>query len=142
MGLLGLKGSRSSSEKNGSPEGYRNGSYTSGGYDPDKPTSNVEKLSDPNDEHHSLHRGLSSRQISMIAIGGSLGTGLIIGTGNALATSGPGSILISYSVVGLLCYVVMTSLGEMATWLPAAGGFAPYATRVRVDVVLRYVRRG
>lgn len=49
------------------------------------------------------------------------GTGLIIGTGSALAQAGPASILISYSIVGILVYVVMTALGEMATWLPVPG---------------------
>ena len=92
----------------------------------------VQELSDPRDIHHSLHRRLSARQLSMIAIGGAIGTGLIIGTGAALANSGPASILISYSIVGLICFVVMASLGEMCTWLPAAGGFAAYATRVRI----------
>lgn len=86
-------------------------------------------LSDPVDPSHSLHRGLQARQVSMIAIGGAIGTGLIIGTGSALANTGPASILISYSLVGMLVYVVMAALGEMATWLPAAGGFAVYADR-------------
>lgn len=47
------------------------------------------------DEH--LARGLSSRQVSMIAIGGTIGTGLFLGTGRSLATGGPGSLLINYS---------------------------------------------
>ncbi|KAF1999006.1 hypothetical protein P154DRAFT_437984 [Amniculicola lignicola CBS 123094] len=80
-------------------------------------------------DHQHLHRGLKSRHITMIAIGGAIGTGLIIGSGKALATSGPGSILISYTLVGLLVYVVMMGLGEMAAWLPHASGFAGYATR-------------
>lgn len=42
-----------------------------------------------------LHRGLKSRHITMIAIGGAIGTGLIIGTGKALARAGPASILIA-----------------------------------------------
>ncbi|EMC94062.1 hypothetical protein BAUCODRAFT_132943 [Baudoinia panamericana UAMH 10762] len=95
----------------------------------DSPTRDVTKLSDPYDQHHSLHRGLSARHVSMIAIGGAIGTGLIIGTGSALATGGPAAILISYCIVGCLVYMVMTALGEMATWLPGAGGFYPYATR-------------
>ncbi|KAK3712271.1 amino acid transporter [Vermiconidia calcicola] len=94
-------------------------------------------LADPTNVGQSLHRGLSARQITMIAIGGAIGTGLIIGTGQALARSGPASILISYSVVGVLCYAVMTALGEMATWMPAAGGFAAYATRF-VDPALGF----
>ncbi|KAK1819066.1 amino acid transporter [Friedmanniomyces endolithicus] len=89
------------------------------------PVTDAGKLSDPNDRHHSLQRGLSARQVSMIAIGGAIGTGLIIGTGTALKNAGPASILISYSIVGLIVYVVMAALGEMATWLPAAGGFVP-----------------
>ncbi|KAH0170236.1 dicarboxylic amino acid permease, partial [Aureobasidium melanogenum] len=76
-----------------------------------------------------LHRGLHSRQVSMIAIGGALGTGLIIGTGKALAQAGPGSILIAYSFVGLLVWIVMAAVGEMAAWIPVAGGFSPFATR-------------
>ena len=96
----------------------------------EEPVHNPDHLSDPRDVNHSLHRGLNARQVTMIAIGGAIGTGLIIGTGQALARAGPASILISYSVVGLLCYAVMCALGEMSTWLPGAGGFAQYATRV------------
>lgn len=77
----------------------------------------------------SLHRGLKARHISMIAIGGALGTGLIIGTGKALAQAGPGSLLISYCFVGILVYGVMACLGEMAAWLPMSAGFTGYATR-------------
>ncbi|GFF28904.1 dicarboxylic amino acid permease [Aspergillus udagawae] len=79
--------------------------------------------------HVDLHRGLKSRHITMIAIGGAIGTGLIIGTGGALAKAGPGSILISYSFVGFIVYLVMCGLGEMATWLPMPSGFTGYAAR-------------
>ena len=101
------------------------------------PVTAANHLSDPTHPEESLKRGLSARQITMIAMGGAIGTGLIIGTGSALATAGPASILISYSIIGLLVYVVMAALGEMATWLPAAGGFAPYATRF-VDPALGF----
>ncbi|KAF2646275.1 hypothetical protein P280DRAFT_6413 [Massarina eburnea CBS 473.64] len=88
-------------------------------------------------DHQHLHRGLKSRHITMIAIGGAIGTGLIVGTGKALAQSGPASILISYTLVGLLIYVVMCGLGEMAAWLPHASGFSGYATRF-VDPALGF----
>ncbi|KAF1970616.1 hypothetical protein BU23DRAFT_473516 [Bimuria novae-zelandiae CBS 107.79] len=88
-------------------------------------------------DHEHLHRGLKSRHITMIAIGGALGTGLIIGTGKALMQSGPGSILISYAFVGFLVWIVMCALGEMAAWLPHASGFAGYATRF-VDPALGF----
>ncbi|KAF2439166.1 dicarboxylic amino acid permease-like protein [Karstenula rhodostoma CBS 690.94] len=88
-------------------------------------------------DHHHLHRGLKSRHITMIAIGGAIGTGLIIGTGKALAQSGPASILISYTFVGFLVWIVMSGLGEMAAWLPHASGFSGYATRF-VDPALGF----
>ena len=81
------------------------------------------------DIHSSLHRGLKARHISMIAIGGALGTGLIIGTGVALADAGPGSLLISYSFIGSIVFLVMAALGEMAAWMPLSAGFTGYATR-------------
>lgn len=77
----------------------------------------------------SLHRGLKARHITMIAIGGAIGTGLIIGTGAALARAGPGSVFIAYTIVGFLVYLVMAALGEMAAWLPMSSGFTGYATR-------------
>lgn len=80
-------------------------------------------------EHTSLHRGLKARHISMIAIGGALGTGLIIGTGAALAEAGPGSLFISYTFIGAIVFLVMAALGEMAAWMPLSAGFTGYASR-------------
>nr|AAO32573.1 DIP5 [Lachancea kluyveri] len=75
-----------------------------------------------------LKKELEARHVSMIAIGGSLGTGLLIGTGTSLSLAGPVSILIAYSFVGFLVYIVMTCLGEMATYIPL-DGFTSYASR-------------
>lgn len=77
----------------------------------------------------SLHRGLKARHITMIAIGGALGTGLIIGTGAALADAGPGSLFIAYTFIGAIVFLVMAALGEMAAWLPLSSGFTGYASR-------------
>jgi amino acid permease len=68
-----------------------------------------------------LHRGLSSRQVQMIAIGGTIGTGLFLGTGRSLAQGGPASMLICYSIVSFIVYVTLLLLGEMATQYPIAG---------------------
>ncbi|GAA5993051.1 hypothetical protein JCM10908_003079 [Rhodotorula pacifica] len=76
-----------------------------------------------------LTRALSSRQVSMIAIGGTIGTGLFLGTGRALANGGPGSLLINYSIVGALVYLVMLCLGELATEYPQAGSFTTFSAR-------------
>ncbi|KMU74767.1 tryptophan permease [Coccidioides immitis RMSCC 3703] len=81
------------------------------------------------EEGLSPHRGVRARHITMIAIGGALGTGLIIGTGSALAKAGPASVLISYLIVGFVVWIVMCALGEMAAWLPLPSGFTGYAVR-------------
>ncbi|KAL4777601.1 amino acid permease/ SLC12A domain-containing protein [Aspergillus nidulans var. acristatus] len=80
-------------------------------------------------QENELHRALKARHITMIAIGGAIGTGLIIGTGSALEKAGPGAILISYAFMGFIVYLVMCGLGEMATWLPRSSGFTGYAVR-------------
>ncbi|KAK5137363.1 hypothetical protein LTR08_008941 [Meristemomyces frigidus] len=76
-----------------------------------------------------LKRRLQSRHLQMIAIGGTIGTGLFIGSGGALATAGPASTLIAYAFVGTLVFSVMVSLGEMATYIPISGAFTAYASR-------------
>jgi amino acid permease len=68
-----------------------------------------------------LHRGLSFRQVQMIAIAGTIGTGLFLGTGRSLAQGGPATMLICYSVVGFIVYITLLLLGEMATQYPVAG---------------------
>lgn len=74
-----------------------------------------------------LARKLSARQVQMIAIGGTIGTGLFLGTGNSLAKGGPASMLISYAIVGGIVFVTMLSLGEMAAFVPVAGSFCTFA---------------
>ena len=65
----------------------------------------------------------------MIAIGGCIGTGLFMASGEAIHSAGPGGALLAYAAIGLMVYFLMTSLGEMATYLPVAGSFSTYATR-------------
>lgn len=76
-----------------------------------------------------LRRSLSARQVQMIAIGGTIGTGLFLGTGKALATGGPASLLICYAIVGGIVYLTMLALGEMAAFVPIAGSFCTFAGR-------------
>lgn len=73
-----------------------------------------------------LHRGLKARHLTMIAIGGSIGTGLFIASGATIAQAGPGGALLSYLVIGLMVYFLMTSLGELAAYQPVTGSFAVY----------------
>ncbi len=76
-----------------------------------------------------LNRKLSARQVQMIAIGGTIGTGLFLGTGKSLATGGPGSMLIAYLIVGAIVFMTMLALGEMAAFVPIAGSFCTFAGR-------------
>jgi amino acid permease len=68
-----------------------------------------------------LHRGLSARQVQMIAIAGTIGTGLFLGTGRSLAQGGPASVLVCYAIIGFIVYITLLLLGEMATQYPVAG---------------------
>lgn len=74
-----------------------------------------------------LARKLSARQVQMIAIGGTIGTGLFLGTGSSLATGGPASMLICYAIVGAIVFIMMLCLGEMASFVPVAGSFCTFA---------------
>ena len=76
-----------------------------------------------------LHRGIGTRQLSMIAIGGAIGTGLFFASGSGIAQAGPGGALLAYASMGLAVYCMMQSLGEMATQLPIPGSFEAYAER-------------
>ena len=85
----------------------------------------------------SLHRSLNSRQISMIAIGGSIGTGLFLASGNTIHLAGPGGALLAYTIMGVMVYFLMTSLGEMSAFMPTSGSFYTYAARF-VDPALGF----
>lgn len=76
-----------------------------------------------------LNRLLSPRLVNMIALAGIIGTGLFLGTGKSLASSGPLSVLICYTIIGIIVYLTMLSLGEMSTMIPVSGSFTTYAKR-------------
>ncbi|KAI8975639.1 amino acid permease/ SLC12A domain-containing protein [Mycotypha africana] len=76
-----------------------------------------------------LHRGLKARHIQMIALGGTIGTGLFMASGKAISNGGPGGALVAYAIIGILIFCVMMSLGEMAAYIPVSGSFAHYAKR-------------
>ncbi|KAF3764940.1 amino acid transport [Cryphonectria parasitica EP155] len=79
--------------------------------------------------HPLLAKELKGRHLQMIAIGGSIGTGLFISSGTALNTGGPATLLLAYLMVGAMLYCVMQALGELAVVYPIAGSFSAYSTR-------------
>jgi len=82
-----------------------------------------------NTAHTGLSRQLKSRHLQMIAIGGSIGTGLFVGSGQALAIGGPGSLLLAFIWIGVALYCTIQALGEMAVTFPVAGSFSAFSTR-------------
>lgn len=83
----------------------------------------------PPKQEHTLKRDLKSRHLTMISIGGAIGTGLFLSSGAAISTAGPGGALLAYALVGAMVYFVMTSLGEMAAFMPTSGAFSTYGTK-------------
>ena len=78
---------------------------------------------------HPLARSLKGRHLQMIAIGGSIGTGLFVGSGYALWLGGPAGQLISYLLVGYSLYCVVNALGEMSVQFPVSGSFNAFFSR-------------
>lgn len=76
-----------------------------------------------------LARKLKGRHLQMIAIGGSIGTGLFVASGKALHSGGPASLLIAFSIIGIMLYCTCQALGELAVLFPIAGSFSSWATR-------------
>jgi AAT family amino acid transporter len=72
-----------------------------------------------------LHHQLSIGQMTMVAVGGSIGTGLLLGSAAALEVAGP-SVILSYLVAAFIAYTVAMALGELASVHPAAGSFGVY----------------
>lgn len=71
-------------------------------------------------------RGLGSRQVQMIAIGGAIGVGLFMGAGANIAKAGP-SIILMYGMAGVVIFFIMRALGELLMYRPVSGSFAEYA---------------
>ncbi|VTR52375.1 Phenylalanine-specific permease [Serratia fonticola] len=82
------------------------------------------------DSHESgYHKSMGKRQIQMIAIGGSIGTGLFLGTGARLQMAGPALALV-YLVCGVFSFFILRALGELVLHRPSSGSFRFLCTRI------------
>src|SRR2546426_9634459 len=73
-----------------------------------------------------LQRQLSAGQMAMVAVGGSIGTGLLLGSAAAIQIAGP-SVILSFVLAGFISWTVAMAMGELASMHPAAGSFGVYA---------------
>jgi aromatic amino acid transport protein AroP len=77
-------------------------------------------------QDNQLKRGLTNRHIQLIALGGSIGTGLFLGIGPAAVLAGP-SVILGYAVAGIIAFFIMRQLGEMVVEEPVSGSFSHFA---------------
>ena len=73
-----------------------------------------------------LKHGLSNRHIQLIALGGSIGTGLFLGISQTIKLAGP-SVILGYALAGLIAFFMMRQLGEMVVEEPVSGSFSYFA---------------
>ncbi|KAB5583393.1 amino-acid permease inda1 [Coniochaeta sp. 2T2.1] len=76
-----------------------------------------------------LDRSMKPRHLHMIAIGGSIGAGFFVGSGTALSNGGPASLLIDFTIIGIMMFNVVYALGELSVMYPVSGGFYTFSTR-------------
>lgn len=81
------------------------------------------------DPNSGVKRALKTRHLSMMALAGIIGPGLLIGAGGALAKGGPASLIIGFGIIGMVAFSIMQSLGELTTLYPTGGAFTGLADR-------------
>lgn len=78
-------------------------------------------------EYKDVRKGLHQRHIQMIALAGTIGTGLFLGSGRALSRAGPLGAFLGYSIIGATVSSVVLAVGEMGALVPLNGGVVRYA---------------
>ncbi|GAP84989.1 putative general amino acid permease AGP3 [Rosellinia necatrix] len=82
------------------------------------------------DPDSGVKRGLKTRHLSMMALAGIIGPGLLVGSGGALSSGGPASLLIGFGLIGIVAFSIMQSLGEITTLYPSGGAFTKLGDRM------------
>ncbi|MFC0432346.1 amino acid permease [Kutzneria buriramensis] len=88
--------------------------------------TNTSEIVAVDDGDAGYHKGLKSRQVQMIAMGGAIGTGLFLGASGRLVTAGP-SLAIVYAVAGVFAFFVVRAMGELVMHRPSSGSFVSYS---------------
>ena len=92
---------------------------------PNIPPPEVEQVTHAPDPEAGLRHQLSAGQMTMVAVGGSIGTGLLLGTAAAIQLAGP-AVILSFILAAFISWTVALALGELASTHPAAGSFGVY----------------
>ncbi|ENW19151.1 amino acid permease [Acinetobacter haemolyticus] len=74
-----------------------------------------------------LKRAMTKRHLVMLSLGGAIGTGLFLGSGDVISQAGPFGAVLAYLLGGVIAYMVMLCLGELAVHMPVSGAFGEYA---------------
>ncbi|KAJ4547331.1 hypothetical protein HRR78_005431 [Exophiala dermatitidis] len=97
--------------------------------EPSQSVSNAQVIDLQEDRNGQFHRSFTPRQVHIIALGSNIGSGVFIGTGKALASGGPGSMVIAYALVCSGVWAVLQTLSEMTIAFPTSGNYIDYAGR-------------
>ena len=89
------------------------------------PSVNLEQNRNSADAESGLRHQLTAGQMTMVAVGGSIGTGLLLGTAAAIELAGP-AVILSFILAAFISWTVALALGELASTHPAAGSFGVY----------------
>lgn len=90
------------------------------------PTTNLNELCP---QKEGLKRDMKSRHLLMISVGGTIGTGLFLGSGQTINQAGPAGAILAYLVGGFIMYLVLLCLAELTVAMPVSGSFQTYASR-------------
>ncbi|RDB16591.1 Amino-acid permease inda1 [Hypsizygus marmoreus] len=90
---------------------------------------NAEDIERMRADNPMLQQKMKPRHLTMIAVGGSIGTGLFVGSGSALHNGGPAGVIIAWILMGIMLINVTQALGEMCILYPVSGGFYTLASR-------------
>lgn len=75
-----------------------------------------------------LKRTMSTNAAVMVGVGGTIGTGLFLSSGDVISTAGPGGAVVMYLIGGIIMWLMTTCLGELSAAMPVAGSLQAYAT--------------
>ncbi|KAF8628294.1 hypothetical protein AX17_005997 [Amanita inopinata Kibby_2008] len=109
-------------------ESFKRAPGTTGGIEVAGAT-NIEDIERLRADAPMLQQKMKPRHLTMIAVGGSIGTGLFVGSGSALHTGGPAGVVIAWVLIGIMLINVTQAIGEMAVLYPVSGGFYTLAGR-------------